>query len=258
MILDRIKFLLESCSTSDAAIPPTDLYNEGWMLRLVLDWLHRNRDQSVHTAIPFPTDARWYSEALLPSAFLPRERGDKLAESYTHADGVIGQFTIGAGAKGNLSLESEESNARCFVVVEAKMFSKLSPGVTNASFYNQAARNVACMAYVLSDAKTRPENIGTLGFYVVAPEARIKEPAFSPYMTREHIEKTVKLRVDGYEGERDEWFKDCFLPALERIDIDTIAWEDIVSEIAGQDATYGAALLEFYRECLRFNGPETR
>ncbi len=194
MILDRIKFLLESCSTSDAIIPPTDLYNEGWMLRLVLDWLHRYRDQFVHAAIPFPPDARWYSEALLPSAFLPRERGDKLAESHTHADGVIGQFTIGGGAKGDLSLESD---ARCFVVVEAKMFSKLSPGVTNASFYNQAARNVACMAYVLGDAEIRPDSLDTLGFYVVAPEVRIKEPAFSPYMTREHIEKTVKLRVDG-------------------------------------------------------------
>ncbi len=114
------------------------------------------------------------------------------------------------------------------------------------------------MAYVLGDAEIRPDSLDTLGFYVVAPEVRIKEPAFSPYMTREHIEKTVKRRVDEYDGERDEWFKDSFLPTLERIDIDTIAWEDIVSEITGQDATYGAALLEFYRECLRFNGPETR
>ena len=36
------------------------------------------------------TADKWYSEALLPSAFLARVREDKLAEFWTHADGVIG------------------------------------------------------------------------------------------------------------------------------------------------------------------------
>jgi hypothetical protein len=31
----------------------------------------------------------------MASAFLPQSRGDKLGENYTHADGVIGHFSIG-------------------------------------------------------------------------------------------------------------------------------------------------------------------
>lgn len=52
------------------------------MLRLLLDWLV---DCEASSIIPVAPGARWYSEALLPSPF----RGDSLAESHTHADGVV-------------------------------------------------------------------------------------------------------------------------------------------------------------------------
>jgi hypothetical protein len=250
MVLDRIKSLLETCSTDDTHFPPTDLYNEGWMLRLVLDWLHHHQHKTSKSLIPFPEDAHWYSEALLPSAFLPEKRGDPLAEAHTHADGVIGNFSIGSGAKGDLALLA---GARCFVVIEAKMFSKLSPGVTNDRLYNQAARNVACMAYVLGEAGIQPEAMDALAFYVVAPQSQIDDGVFLPEMTREHIGMTVKRRVDAYEGRRDGWFKDRFLPLFERVDIRTIAWEQLVSEIRSQDATYGAEMEAFYECCLKFN-----
>lgn len=71
-------------------MPPTHLYNEGWMLRLVLDWLDRHRD--LEHPLALHEGARWYSEALLPSRFLRDEHGDPLAESHTHADGLIGHF----------------------------------------------------------------------------------------------------------------------------------------------------------------------
>ncbi len=38
---------------------------------------------------------------MVPSAFRASERGDKLAESWTHADGAIGHFLIGEHAVGN-------------------------------------------------------------------------------------------------------------------------------------------------------------
>ena len=94
MIVRQIARMLELCSTDQNVFPPTDLYNEGWMLRLLLDWHSRNPNAA--TPIPFPANSIWYSEALLPSAFLARYRGDELAESWTHADGVIGNFVIGA------------------------------------------------------------------------------------------------------------------------------------------------------------------
>ena len=87
-MIDRIAQLMADAGTSSAVFPATDLYNEGWMLRLVIDWFDMNR--SVDFDLKFSEGASWFSEALLPSAFLARQRRDKLAESWTHADGVIG------------------------------------------------------------------------------------------------------------------------------------------------------------------------
>ena len=59
-----------------------------------------------------------------------------------HADGAIGQFTIGKSGKGDINLSP---NANQLVIIEAKMFSKLSKGIKNFSEYDQATRNVACV-----------------------------------------------------------------------------------------------------------------
>lgn len=45
-------------------IPPTLLYNEGWMLRLVKHWF-RNHPNANHK-LAFSEDCSWYSEASLP------------------------------------------------------------------------------------------------------------------------------------------------------------------------------------------------
>jgi hypothetical protein len=204
----------------------------------------------VFSSVPY--DAHWYSEALIPTAFGTRKHGNEPVESWTHADGVVGQFEIGKGAKGDFALLP---NATCFIVIEAKMFSKLSPGVKNASFYNQGARNVACMAQALELAKLRIETIIPLGFYVLAPQAQIDGNVFSPLMTREHVRDTVRRRVDGYQRQKDAWFEESFLPMLNQIEIRTIAWETLVSEILSADPEYGAELKGFYEKCLEFNRP---
>ena len=151
MLFDRISILLESCSTENPCFPPTTLYNEGWLLRLVLDWFSTH-DIGNHP-LNFEKKARWFSEALLPSAFLARRRGDPLAESWTHADGVVGHFVIGAQGKTDLSLLPRATQ---LLVVEAKMFSELSSGVTKARYFDQAARTVACIAEVFHRANMNP------------------------------------------------------------------------------------------------------
>jgi len=93
MVNQRIAELLSEAKDPERVFPATDLYNEGWMLRLVIDWFSRN--SQVDCDIQFLEGSRWYSEALLPSQFLTRQRGDNLAESWVHADGVIGHFEIG-------------------------------------------------------------------------------------------------------------------------------------------------------------------
>lgn len=219
------------------------------MLRLVLDWLSVNR--SIEHDLAFSDNDKWYSEALLPSAFLPRVRGDKLAESWTHADGVIGNFVIGANQEGYLALTKGASR---ILVVEAKMFSKLSSGVKNASYFNQAARNVACIAEVIRRAKIPPSEFADIGFFVIAPELQIKNGVFAEHLAPERIRSIVSQRVSEYhEPEKNSWFEEWFLPTMEKIRTREISWEEVVSLIKQSDFTYGAHMNAFYEKCLEFN-----
>lgn len=49
------------------------------------------------------------------------------------------------------------------------MYSSLSRGISNAPFYDQAARAVACMAATLGRSVKSVGNFESIGFYVVAP-----------------------------------------------------------------------------------------
>ena len=249
MSIERLTALLEKCGSPDKNFPPTDLYNEGWMLRLVLDWLSSN--PGIDHDLAFTTTDEWYSEALLPSAFLPRVRDDKLAESWTHADGVIGDFVIGADREGDLSLTEGASR---ILVTEAKMFSKLSSGVKNASYFNQAARNVVCIAEVIRRAQIPPSKFTNIGFYVIAPESQIKDGVFAEYMAPEKIRNIVKQRVSEYpDPEKNSWFEKWFIPTMDHIWIREISWEEIISLIDQFDSTCGADINAFYEKCLKFN-----
>jgi hypothetical protein len=224
------------------------LYNEGWLLRLVVDWF--STSGVADHPLSFPEDGHWFSEARLPSAFLPRFRGDPLAESHTNADGAIGHFVIGSKGKTDLELTPDASH---FVVLEAKMYSELSKGVKNAKFYDQAARNVACMAEVLSRADRKPESFSQLGFYVLAPKDQIISRTFSRNLDKKSIKDKVERRIKTYDRELDEWFKDWFTPTLEVIDIHSISWEAILDIISEKDSKTGDSLKEYYSQCLAFN-----
>jgi hypothetical protein len=93
-IPDRLIRILRTCETDDGSrFPPTEIFNETWMLRLVLDAFQALGLE--HKGLRIPKDAGWYCEALLKSPFWPRTRTDKLGEGLTNADAVIGDFEIG-------------------------------------------------------------------------------------------------------------------------------------------------------------------
>ncbi len=255
----QIEQMLKTCGTQDGIFPPTELYNEGWMLRIILDWFSRQPSKSH--PLSFSPTAQWFSEALLPSPFLAKYQGDPLSESWTHADGVIGNFTIGETAKGDLSISQ---SAKHFVVLEAKMFSKLSPGVTHAKKYDQAARNVACIAEVLKKAK-RPANVfSQLGFYVLAPCEQIeKEPSFKWRTSKDNIRCKVEDRIEAYANredkeEKENWFNEWFLPVLEHIDIRCLTWEQIIGDIRYEELEFGNQVSTFYESCLGYNRSVSR
>lgn len=247
-ILDRINALLRIADGENRNFPPTLLFEEGWMLRLVLQWFSNSRVAGHE--LSFHAGAGWFSEARLASTFLPRYRGDKLAEGYTHADGVIGHIRIGQIAQAELSLQADATQ---FVVVEAKMFSGLSKGTTRAPRYNQAARNVACMAELVRLANRYPSEISYKGFFVLAPKEQIDAGVFIPFMDKESLERVVEERATSYDPPKGEWFNTHFLPTLQTMRIDCLAWEHVVDFIRSHDLAFGDDLATFYDRCLEFN-----
>jgi hypothetical protein len=108
------------------------------------------------------------------------------------------------GSKGKTDLELKP-NAKHFVVLEAKLYSGLSKGVKHAKYYEQAARNVVCMAEILSRADRKSNTFSQLGFYVLAPKDQIRSRTFSSHLDKQSIMDKVERRVSSYKGEQDEW-----------------------------------------------------
>ena len=63
----------------------------------------------------------------------------------------------------------------------------------------------------------------------------------------------VNRRISSHEGERDDWFKDWFIPTLEVIDIRSLSWEAVLDTIIENDSKTGDSRKEYYSHCLTFN-----
>ena len=253
VIESELLALLRSLDTSKAIAPGTLLYNEGWLLRLALSAAARGVP-----CLPFSfvSGSRWFSEALLCSAFLPRFRGDRLAEQYTHADAAIGDFNF-RDTKSGLVLGAQ---CRQFVVCEAKIFSPLSAGTKRAPSYNQAARNVGCMAETLRRNGRPLDTYQHVSFCVFAPGAQISAGTFAEQVAKANISDRLAERVESYRGEREfprlgEWLKEWAFPLLEKIDLVCCDWESVIQQIASTDRNLGEALQRFYDSCLKYNAP---
>jgi hypothetical protein len=262
MIPERLFEILKSCQDEKTScFPPTEVFNEGWMLRLILDAIQTLK--IPNHSLQFFNEAKWYSEALLYSPFRPRSKPDPLGEGLTHADGVIGHFEFHPSTKAGLLLKPGGQ----FVVVEAKMFSNLSSGTTNAPGYNQAARNVACMAEAIARSGRFLSDFKSVGFFVIAPNLETRQYGstnLETCLTPDSIRSTVNQRIESYEfqsrkeaRELRKW-QDCwFLPLLDRLvneqHLAVLAWESLIEVIANRDRTWGEDLHRFYQCCLTFN-----
>lgn len=244
--------LLESLDTNPM-MPPTILYNEGWMLRMILD-------VAVKRILidPIPHNSTWYSEAQLRTPF-GKSRGTQF-ESNTHADGVVGDFIQIQDTRSGLQLARE---AKSFVVLEAKMYSPLRRGTKNAPNFDQAARNVACMAYALQQADRPPADLKTVGFYVVAPEAQISGGLFDSAMSPVSMRNRVSERISHFTGTAREdllkWQTEWFEPLLSQMERENtlrcISWEELIETVCRNDSKIGERFRDFYQKCKQHNAP---
>jgi len=246
--VEIITELLDGFDPDHPHFHATEIFNESWLVKAVL---HRASTLANHQSpLSFADGATWFSEAYLPTAFAPRYRGDRLSEARTHADGVIGHFSIGDNAKADLHLKGD---ARQFTVVEAKIHSPLSTGITHDPGYDQAARNVACMAEALSRAQLPVSQLEHFSFIVLAPAEAIEAETFSNLVTAESVRMKVRDRVTKYEGDLEPWYREWFEPVLDAISLQTLSWEDTLAWIGQSDQEAERALQAFYEKCLLFN-----
>jgi hypothetical protein len=247
-MLERIHALIDAVDREPRRFPPTLIYNEGWMLRLVLDWFqsHRLPDHVLH----FQPEATWYSEALLPTPFRARYRSDPCAEARTHADGFVGHIAIGNLAKTDGELLP---GATQLVVTEAKIYSDLSKGTRNAPAYDQVSRSVACISKLLSRVERHPCQLQTLAFVVIAPEQRIRSGGITAKLDKRSIEAAVRSRVRAFSPELDVWCEAWFIPTLEAIRLEAIPWEGLIGDIASVDEPASRELATFYKRCCTYN-----
>lgn len=255
-MFDIIAKLLQQCVESESVLPPTELYNESWMIRIVVDWFSTYAGNEHQFS--FLSESRWYSEAYLPTTFTPTTKipKDELGEYSTQADAIIGDFTVGNVSKRDFKLTQ---SAKQFLVVEAKMSSALKPHGTNVEKYDQAARTVACMAEALKIAKIEPDNFEKIGFYVVAPSDKIEcNETFKLFTNIDNIKDKVNQRVEAYSHREDYqvkkyWFDNWFMPLLNKIDIECLSWESVIKFIQDKDDVTGNTVDLFYERCKEYN-----
>lgn len=80
------------------------------------------------------------------------------------------------------------------------MFSPLPPGTRQARTYNQAARNIACMAEGIAQAGLSLASFENLAFVVLPPRSQLTLPDFAHIMQRDSVARVVAERVSAYEG----------------------------------------------------------
>ena len=244
--------MLQSIVSGEYGVNPTVIYNENWMLRLLLYHHHEGAGCFPFSSDP---DSQWFFEAKLPTQFKARQRGDHLSENRARVSGAYGHLRIEKGARAGLLLDEKASK---FIVLEAKMFSTLASGIRNMPDYDQAARAVACMATTIESSDVSVSDLRDLGFYVVAPREQIMKGVFSENMKSLSILGKVEARIEAYRDDPDTydmlqvWKKDYFEPVLNRVQLRSISWEETIDRMV-VISPEKAAIREYYEKCLDYN-----
>jgi hypothetical protein len=220
----------------------TLLFNEGWLLRGVLQEWQRRAPPARFDFVPFPQKATVYSEAQLYTPFKARFQGDQQAEAHTHVDGIVGDVQL--VAKSGMTLTP---GWRYLAVFEAKMYSPLSSGVKHAPGYDQVSRTAACMIHAILESGNAASRAHLVVLYP-ADNAKIQPGQYTP----EYVEARIADRVGSYlargkHAQPQARFFAEWRAVLPRIQIQFLTWEEVLAGIADD------TLNQFYDLCIQFN-----
>jgi hypothetical protein len=214
---------------------PTIIYNEGWMIRLLV--IESMINGITIDSIDFGTLAKkkWSSEALISSPFVGANENP---EGYTHADIILGDFDVKYEDSGEIQLND---SPKILGIIEAKMGSNLSQKTSNARNYNQASRNICCLSHI---TKNNPNC--NIFFIVAAPKSTIDKHKIEEQVTKEKVSEQIKQRFH-HSLKDNEYFPEV----IERCKISVISYEKWIE--AFECNPIKSELKEFYDKCLIYN-----
>jgi hypothetical protein len=224
----------------ECLFPETLIFNEGWLLRLVLtEWL-AGRGSSGFGFLPFPKGVTVYSEGQLYTPF----RGGTRPETNTHVDGIVGDFSIN-DTKSGIVLKSD---FRYLAAFEAKLFSRISSGVKNAPDYDQVSRTAACLINSILLAEPQASYSAHLVVVYAKDNRHINRAAYS----RGHIEEKIAHRLEPFtatehRSDAIERFAEGWECTLDRLQIHFLTWEEVLADIGSHSVS------RFYERCKEFN-----
>jgi hypothetical protein len=240
----------ESCLNEgepECLFAETEIFSEGWLLRSVLKEWKTGSVGSRLPFLPFPADARVYSEGQLFTPFKARRRGDPKAETNTRIDGIAGYFSIAEGTKSGIKLAP---GCRYIAAFEAKLYSPIGKGTKKAPEYDQVSRTAACLIHDLLEAE--PKEGFDAHIVVLYPEDNqaIQPESFDKVQIRERIrQRLAEYRKAGRYTPEIRRFEDRWAWAFERLpEPHFVTWEDALDEIGDGE------LDRFYDLCKEFNG----
>lgn len=238
--MKNILKIIKSIDTQEIHLNPTEIYNEGWMTRLLV--YHSIQEKLKINGIDFGKINNWTSEALIASPFINEDARPR-KEGYTHADMAIGDFQVDYAASGKIVLNPD---AKLFGIIEAKMKSNLSQGTSNASTYNQASRNVACIADLVKDTPCQTF------FGVVAPAKTLSRHSISEQIRKENILSQIKGRFEPYSTEfKIKRKMDVILKKAKDCKVWMLSYEDWIASF--ETVEVKETLHAFYQKALKWN-----
>ncbi len=230
--------IIDSIDNGLPNINPTIIYNEGWMIRLLVQ--QSIIEKTVISGIDFSQISHWTSEALISSPFI---KAPNYREGYTHADIALGDFSVDYSKRGEIRILDD---ARVFGIIEAKMGSNLSKGTTHVKNYSQASRNLACIAHNAFNKTCKTF------FAVVAPEAKLDKHQIERQIELENLIQQIKDRFSLYPKEfRDRQNMDMIISKAESSTVNCFSFETWIECIKDQKSK--DFLRGFYEKALSWN-----
>ncbi len=225
---------------SKPRLNPTEIYNEGWITRLLVHY--SVQENLTINGIDFGKLNNWTSEALISSPFVFAKTH---REGYTHADMSVGDFDVDYATRGEVVIRE---NAQFFGIIEAKMGSNLSQGTTTVPIgYNQASRNVACIA-----SKTFTSSCEVF-FAVVAPADVLVKHEITEQLKQ--IRTQIEARFHLYEDKDDTSGvlanREAILKKVDVCKVWSLSYEEWIAAFA--DNSIKQELTDFYTECRKWN-----